>query len=82
MKLRLPTKLPEWRDAETVRRAWYELNAIRARDGGPRDYTGGKVGITEEWFSAVVDDCAALVERLTGKPLMPWPLPSPLKGVK
>lgn len=49
--------------------AWMELNAIRARDGVPRDYTGCRSGVSEEYFSSLVD---ALAETL-GIDCQPWP---------
>ena len=53
--------------------AWMELNTIRARDGVPRDYTGCTTSVSEEYFSRVVDDCAAAYREVTGKEIMPWP---------
>lgn len=51
------------RDAgrEWVRRAWHELNAIRARDGAPE-------GVSEDWWSELTD---ALAEML-GDDTVPW----------
>lgn len=49
--------------------AWMELNSIRARDGVPRDYNGHKVGVSEEYFSALVD---AIADNL-GPDANPWP---------
>lgn len=57
--------LPLWR-------AWYELNTIRARDGVPYQYDGTKSSVDEDYFSSVVDDCAAAIEHITGQPPMPW----------
>lgn len=53
--------------ARALVKAFNELNAIRARDGVPRDYAGMKVGIDEEYFSSVVDDVDAAVLALTGR---------------
>lgn len=53
--------------------AWKELNAIRARDGVPRDYNGCKVGVDEDYFSSVVDGCEEAVKLATGKDITPWP---------
>jgi hypothetical protein len=48
--------------------AYRELNAVRARDGVPRDWRGDKVGVSEEWWSILTD---ALSEAAgTSKP---WP---------
>ena len=40
---------------EFMRRAWYELNAIRARSGAPE-------GVSEEYFSLLVDSLAFLLK--------------------
>lgn len=53
--------------------AWMELNTIRARDGVPRDYTGAMTGVSEEYFSQVVDDCEAAYLEVTGEQIKPWP---------
>ncbi|HQR71248.1 MAG TPA: hypothetical protein PLE54_11630 [Burkholderiaceae bacterium] len=52
--------------ARALVKAFNELNAIRARDGVPRDYAGMKTGVSEEYFSSVVDDVDAAVLALTG----------------
>lgn len=46
---------------EWMRRAWYELNTIRARDGAPE-------GVAHEWWSELTD---ALAEML-GDDTVPW----------
>jgi hypothetical protein len=56
--------------------AWYELNSIRARDGVPWTSQGWSASVDEAYFSKVVDDCEAAIEKLTGEPPNPWP-PSP-----
>ena len=57
--------------------AWMELNAIRARDGVPRDFNGRTTGVDEDYFSRVVDDCASTYEMVTGRKINPWaPLPN------
>jgi hypothetical protein len=53
--------------------AWNELNAIRARDGVPYTHQGWKASVDESYFSKVVDDCEAAIQKLTGEPPMPWP---------
>lgn len=53
--------------------AWMELNAIRARDGVPRDHTGHRVSVSEEYFSKVVDDTEAAYRLVTGEQIQPWP---------
>ena len=58
----------EFRLATIIWQAWFELNAIHARDGAPS-------GVSEEYFEKVVDDCEAALESL-GYKAMPWP-PSP-----
>lgn len=40
---------------EASKKALYELNAIRARDGVPYCYDGIKSGVDENYFSSVVD---------------------------
>ena len=57
------------RTASVIWAAWIELNAIRARDGVPYTHTGWKAGVSEEWFSAVVDGLADAL----GKDAQPWP---------
>jgi hypothetical protein len=53
--------------------AHQELNAIRARDGVPYTHEGIKSGVSEEWFSEVVDLVAAAYELVAGEPVKPWP---------
>jgi hypothetical protein len=53
--------------------AWCELNTIRARDGVPYTVGGYTTSVTEDYFSKVVDDCEAAIEKLTGEPPKPWP---------
>jgi hypothetical protein len=53
--------------------AWTELNAIRARDGVPRNYCGYTTGVDEGYFSRVVDDCAAAYRAVAGREVQPWP---------
>lgn len=49
--------------ADALRKAVYELNEIRARDGIPYTHNGYQSSVTEEYFSSVVDDSfAALAE--------------------
>ena len=43
-----------------------ELNAIRARDGVPYDRDGMRYGVSEEYFSGVVDALDAAVRQATG----------------
>lgn len=59
--------------ATAIWQAWRELNAIRARDGVPYTHMGWKDGISEEYFSRVVDDCAAAYKKVTGQEIQPWP---------
>lgn len=64
--------------AKALHQAWRELNAIRARDGAPQILDWGPRGpiqtdsCTHEWFSQVVDDCAAAYKQLTGCDIQPW----------
>jgi hypothetical protein len=55
-------------DIQIICCAYTELNAIRARDGVPRDYRGYKYSVNEEYFSSIIDNLNKLVEKLTGKP--------------
>lgn len=63
------------RDAEIKRLrgllwyAWSEMNAIRAESGVPRSYDGTAKGISESYWSDVVD---AMAEAL-GNEAQPWP---------
>lgn len=47
--------------------AYAQLNAIRARDGIPYTRQGWPSGVSEEYFSRVVDDVNAAVQLLTGR---------------
>lgn len=49
--------------------SWIELNAIRARDGIPWTSQGHRSGVSETYFSALVD---ALSDEL-GDDAKPWP---------
>ena len=51
--------------------AWREMNAIRARSGVPLDFDGRKQGISEEYWSDLVDKMA---NALGGDP-PPWATP-------
>lgn len=50
-----------------LKKAVYELNAIRARDGVP--WTGVPIpmptSVTEEYFSSVVDECFDAIRKAT-----------------
>ncbi len=49
--------------------AWMELNAIRARDGVPRDFRGHRTCVDEDYFSRIVDELSDIL----GDDAKPWP---------
>lgn len=48
--------------------AYQELNAVRARDGVPRMFDGTHSGVSEEYFSDLVD---AIADAVGGHPWIP-----------
>lgn len=63
---------PTWSDliarlrttAEALRDCYRELNEIHARDGLPYTSEGIKAGVSQEWFTAVVENARAILARL------------------
>lgn len=49
--------------AEALKKAHYELNAIRARDGVPYAHYG-KSDVDPNYFSSVVDECSAALKKV------------------
>lgn len=47
--------------------AFQELNTIRARDGIPHSRCGFPYGVSEGYFSSVIDSLDDVVKELTGK---------------
>lgn len=45
------------------KKAVHELNEIRARDGVPYTHNGWRAGVSEEYFSSVVDECFSAIAR-------------------
>jgi hypothetical protein len=62
--------------ATALWQAWYEMNAIRARDGVPYQSEAGgmifKSSISPDYWSKCVDDLAAAYLELTGAEIKPW----------
>ena len=48
---------------EAAKRAFRELNEIRARDGVPRTFDGLKSSVDPEYFSSVVDGLQAAIAQ-------------------
>lgn len=63
--LRLIAAAPEMYEA--LKKAVYELNAIRARDGVPYTHDGWKASVDEEYFSSVVDESFAALAKAEGR---------------
>jgi hypothetical protein len=57
----------ETQAARALVRAFRELNEIRARDGVPWTSSGYPACVSQDYFSAVVDEIDAAVIALTGK---------------
>lgn len=55
---------------QALEKAARELNEIRARDGVPYTHLGYQAGVSEEYFSSVVDECFAAIGHNSGKPLL------------
>jgi hypothetical protein len=49
--------------------AWHEMNAIRARSGVPLNFDGMPQGISEEYWSNIVD----AMQMELGEDARPWP---------
>ena len=50
--------------AEALRDCYRELNEIHARDGLPYTSEGIKAGVSQEWFTAVVENARAVLAQL------------------
>lgn len=48
-----------------LKKAYHELNTIRARDGVPYCYDGRKSDVDERYFSDLVDECYKALRGLT-----------------
>lgn len=62
---RLISKAPEMLDL--LRRAYGELNEIHARDGVPYTHQGFQASVTQECFTAVVEDARAMLAEIDGE---------------
>lgn len=62
---RLIAAAPELLSA--CQKAVCELNEIRARDGVPYTHQGWKASVDEDYFSSVVDECFAAIDKAEGK---------------
>ena len=51
---------------EACKKAFRELNEIRARDGVPYTHQGIKASVSEDYFSSVVDECSVAIKKATG----------------
>ena len=52
---------------EALKKAVYELNTIRARDGVPYTHNGWKASVDEDYFSSVVDESFAALAKAEGR---------------
>ena len=51
---------------EALKKAYVELNTIRARDGVPYTYDGWRSSVDEDYFSSVVDEARAAIAKAEG----------------